>query len=466
MFGEPDADELDPDLLLWWLHRQLDTADLPGPRFTVYVPFTDHPSRYWIVVEQEASICLVDPGFDVDVTVRTDRPALYRAYLGRTSLRAPRSGGLDRPDRLPRRRCGRSSPPSVSPRWPASSRRRPGPPADPDTRWASEQLAQGGRGAGGHQDSQRLLQPRGLQPRRVDVHGVGEVQRRRPALPAGPGGDGVGTEVLREQRLQGGRLGLRPAGRPPAGSRPPRPGRRRAAPAPRRRRAPARARRGPTRSRSPCCTSPASAAADRRGRGEHRVAAGQHRAHVGVAEVDQQLAQRPPWSAGCARRGSPRAAAAPSRPHPPSCPSYGRADMQRPRRDDPRTPGSPVPCAALHVGAAPMRGRTGCMSEQSFRTEHDSLGEVPRPRRRAVGGADAAGGGELPGQRAAAGARARARPRAGEVAPPPASTPTWGCSTRTWPTPSPPRRRRWRPGRTTTSSRWTCSRPAAAPART
>jgi DNA-binding HxlR family transcriptional regulator len=85
-FGEPTADELDPDLLLWWLHRQLDTSDLPRPRFVVYVPFIDHPSRYWIVVEDEASICLVDPGFEIDVTLRTDRTALYRTYLGRCSL--------------------------------------------------------------------------------------------------------------------------------------------------------------------------------------------------------------------------------------------------------------------------------------------------------------------------------------------------------------------------------------------
>jgi len=85
-FGEPMADELDPDLLMWWLHRQLDTTDLPRPRFTVYVPFTDHPSRYWIVVEDEASICLADPGFEIDVTLRTDRAGLYRTYLGHISL--------------------------------------------------------------------------------------------------------------------------------------------------------------------------------------------------------------------------------------------------------------------------------------------------------------------------------------------------------------------------------------------
>lgn len=95
-FGSPTREELNPDLLLWWLHRQLDASELPGPRFTVYVPFTDHPSRYWIVVEREASICLVDPGFDVDVTLRTDLASLYRTYLGQQPLRAAqRCGDVD-----------------------------------------------------------------------------------------------------------------------------------------------------------------------------------------------------------------------------------------------------------------------------------------------------------------------------------------------------------------------------------
>ncbi len=92
-FGEPKADELDPDLLMWWLHRQLDASDLPLPRFTVYVPFTDHPTRYWIVVEDEASLCLADPGFEVDVTLRTDLASLYRTYLGNVSLREARRRG-------------------------------------------------------------------------------------------------------------------------------------------------------------------------------------------------------------------------------------------------------------------------------------------------------------------------------------------------------------------------------------
>jgi DNA-binding HxlR family transcriptional regulator len=92
-FGEPTETELDPDLLLWWLHRRLDPTKLPGPRFVVYVHFTDHPTRYWIVVEQDASLCLADPGFEIDVTLRTDLSALYRTYLGHASLSNARRAG-------------------------------------------------------------------------------------------------------------------------------------------------------------------------------------------------------------------------------------------------------------------------------------------------------------------------------------------------------------------------------------
>jgi DNA-binding HxlR family transcriptional regulator len=86
-FGEPEPEELDPDLLLWWLHRRLDATTLAPPRFVAHVSFRDDPKRYWIVVEHEASLCLSDPGFEVDVTLQSDRSTLYRTYLGQQTLR-------------------------------------------------------------------------------------------------------------------------------------------------------------------------------------------------------------------------------------------------------------------------------------------------------------------------------------------------------------------------------------------
>jgi DNA-binding HxlR family transcriptional regulator len=85
-FGEPEPHELDPDLLLWWLHRSIERSALPEGRFVIHVRFDDHRRLYWIVVEAEPSVCLKDPGFPVDVTLRTSRAALYRVYLGRQPL--------------------------------------------------------------------------------------------------------------------------------------------------------------------------------------------------------------------------------------------------------------------------------------------------------------------------------------------------------------------------------------------
>jgi DNA-binding HxlR family transcriptional regulator len=85
-FGEPEPEELDPDLLMWWLHRRLDPTKLAPTRFTISVNFTDHPKRYWIVVDHAASLCLADPRFEVDLALRTDRSTLYRTYLGHVPL--------------------------------------------------------------------------------------------------------------------------------------------------------------------------------------------------------------------------------------------------------------------------------------------------------------------------------------------------------------------------------------------
>ena len=42
-FGEPDPDELDPELLVWWMHTRLDTSGLPGRRHVLHIRFTDDP---------------------------------------------------------------------------------------------------------------------------------------------------------------------------------------------------------------------------------------------------------------------------------------------------------------------------------------------------------------------------------------------------------------------------------------
>lgn len=86
-FGEPNPEELDAALLLWWMHTRLDTSELPGKRHVLRFRFTDDPRPFWILIESGvASVCLVDPGFEVDVTVTSDLASLYQVWLGRLPI--------------------------------------------------------------------------------------------------------------------------------------------------------------------------------------------------------------------------------------------------------------------------------------------------------------------------------------------------------------------------------------------
>lgn len=97
MFGDPDPDELDAELLVWWMHGRLDTTHLPEGRNVLHVRFNDDRRMFWIVVEDgDASVCHSDPGFDVDVTITADVEALYSVWLGRDPLKsAMREGRIE-----------------------------------------------------------------------------------------------------------------------------------------------------------------------------------------------------------------------------------------------------------------------------------------------------------------------------------------------------------------------------------
>ncbi|MFP3944987.1 MAG: winged helix-turn-helix transcriptional regulator [Alphaproteobacteria bacterium] len=96
-FGPPREEELDPVLLLWWMRRRLVPRYLPGRRAVVEFNFTGaRRGRYWLVVEEdgEASVCLHDPRFQIDVLVTADIAAFYEVWLGRMPMRRARDAGL------------------------------------------------------------------------------------------------------------------------------------------------------------------------------------------------------------------------------------------------------------------------------------------------------------------------------------------------------------------------------------
>ena len=79
---------VDPTLLVWDMHRRVNIDLLPEER--VVVQFDFHGAAkgtYWLVLEKpEPSVCMWDPGFEVDLFVATDTIAIHRAWMGMTSF--------------------------------------------------------------------------------------------------------------------------------------------------------------------------------------------------------------------------------------------------------------------------------------------------------------------------------------------------------------------------------------------
>lgn len=83
---ELGQDDLDPQLLLWDVHRNLDLSAMPDGRTVLHFEFTDLPARtarWWLVVDQEGvDVCDADPGHPVTLTVRAPLPLLVAVWRG------------------------------------------------------------------------------------------------------------------------------------------------------------------------------------------------------------------------------------------------------------------------------------------------------------------------------------------------------------------------------------------------
>lgn len=84
-FPEPSPDELNSPLLMWRMHKEVNTAFLPDTRVVVRFDFSGvERSRYWLVLTpSDVSLCLTDPGFDIDVIVSADLKAFFQVWAGR-----------------------------------------------------------------------------------------------------------------------------------------------------------------------------------------------------------------------------------------------------------------------------------------------------------------------------------------------------------------------------------------------
>ncbi len=80
-------EHLDPRPLMWDIRRNLNHDELPAHRVVVNFIFSDSPRpalrRTWLVLESDdADVCYKDPGYEVNLVIRTSLRTLIGVWLG------------------------------------------------------------------------------------------------------------------------------------------------------------------------------------------------------------------------------------------------------------------------------------------------------------------------------------------------------------------------------------------------
>jgi DNA-binding HxlR family transcriptional regulator len=88
---ESSLDNLDPNLLMWDMRRNIRQKSLPKRRSTIQVIFSDLPEakrNWWLIAQpgEGIDLCSVDPGFDVDLYLVTNLRTLTEIWMGYTTV--------------------------------------------------------------------------------------------------------------------------------------------------------------------------------------------------------------------------------------------------------------------------------------------------------------------------------------------------------------------------------------------
>src|SRR6185437_3005505 len=89
---------LDPNLLMWDVRRNISTDPMPARRSVIEFIFNDRPAAersYWLIVkpQEPVDLCTVDPGFEVDLYVSTDLRTMTEIWLGYTPIGGAAAAG-------------------------------------------------------------------------------------------------------------------------------------------------------------------------------------------------------------------------------------------------------------------------------------------------------------------------------------------------------------------------------------
>jgi DNA-binding HxlR family transcriptional regulator len=83
---------LDPQLLMWDMRRNLDPKPMPKRRSTIQFLFPEVPvaqRAWWLIVTpgEGVDLCSIDPGYDVDLYVTSDLKAMTAIWMGLETVR-------------------------------------------------------------------------------------------------------------------------------------------------------------------------------------------------------------------------------------------------------------------------------------------------------------------------------------------------------------------------------------------
>ncbi|GLX79930.1 HxlR family transcriptional regulator [Thalassotalea insulae] len=82
--------DLDPSMLMWDIHRNIDTSVFKHPRTVIQFVFTNFTSKFrnfWLVISNDdVDVCLKDQGYDVDLVISTKLKTLAEIWMGDTTL--------------------------------------------------------------------------------------------------------------------------------------------------------------------------------------------------------------------------------------------------------------------------------------------------------------------------------------------------------------------------------------------
>lgn len=83
-------EDLDPSLLVWDIHRNLDAQFFKEERTVINIEFTDYTSKFrnwWLVIKEgDVDICLKDQGYKVDLKISCDLKTLTAVWMGDSTI--------------------------------------------------------------------------------------------------------------------------------------------------------------------------------------------------------------------------------------------------------------------------------------------------------------------------------------------------------------------------------------------